>query len=88
MPENRVNRVPICKSYWPEARGKYVIYSPRALPGGAGLGQRTKGINQHELKAEKLLIFTLAEDSSRDAKIKCRKLKPQLAFQTVDSEVL
>ena len=32
------------KGYRPEARG-YVIYFPRALPEGAALGQRTRGIN-------------------------------------------
>ena len=34
----------LCKGYRPEARG-YVIYSPRALPEGCALGQRTRGIN-------------------------------------------
>ena len=38
------------KGYRPEARG-YVIYSPRVLPEGA---------HNHELKADKWLIFTLA----------------------------
>ena len=42
----------ISKSYRPEARG-YVIYSPRALPEGAG----NKSHN-HEVKADKQLIFT------------------------------
>ena len=38
-----------------------MIYSPRALPEGAVRGQRTRGINHnHELKADKRLIFTLA----------------------------
>ena len=40
----------LCKGYRPEARG-YVIYSPRALP---------EGSHNHELKADKRLIFTLA----------------------------
>ena len=42
----------ISKGYRPETRG-YVIYSPRALPEG------NKSHN-HELKADKRLIFTLA----------------------------
>ena len=42
----------ISKGYRPEARG-YVIYSPRALPEG------NKSHN-HELKADKRLIFTFA----------------------------
>ena len=44
----------ISKGYRPEARG-YVIYSPRALPEG----------NNHELKADKRLIFTLARIPQR-----------------------
>ena len=44
----------ISKGYRPEARG-YVIYSPCALPEG----------NNHELKDDKRLIFTLARIPQR-----------------------
>ena len=46
------------KCYRPEARG-YVIYSPRALPEGAATHEGNESHN-HELKADKWLIFTLA----------------------------
>ena len=45
----------LCKGYRPEAWG-YVIYSPRALP----LGNEGNKSHNHELKANKQLIFTLA----------------------------
>ena len=47
----------VSKSYRPEARG-YVIYSPRALPEGAT--HEGNESHNHELKADKWLIFTLA----------------------------
>ena len=47
----------LCKGYRPEARS-YVIYSPRALrPRATHEGNKS---HNHELKADKRLIFTLA----------------------------
>ena len=46
-----MRQIVICKGFRPEARG-YVIYSPDALPEG------NKSYN-HELKADKGLIFTV-----------------------------
>ena len=46
-----MRQIVICKGYRPEASG-YVIYSPGALPEG------NKSYN-HELKADKRLIFTV-----------------------------
>ena len=47
-----IRRLILFKGYWPEARG-YVFYSPLASHKG------NKSHN-HELKADKQLIFTLA----------------------------
>ena len=53
---DKISNEMISKGYRPEARG-YVIYSPRARPRARHEGNKS---HNHELKADKRLIFTLA----------------------------
>ena len=66
--------VVVCNGYQPEARG-YLIYSPRAVPEG------NKSHN-HELKADKLLIFTLARIPQGMQDEKCRYCSSFFCFLT------